>query len=184
MGLRIPFFAALATGILLSTCIHAQQSRPTAPNQREPLYIAPSAKGGWKVKSTETRGTFSILESVVQPGTGPEPHRHSKEDEAFYILEGQYEFRVGKQVIQAAAGAFLFAPRGIPHTYRNVGTTPSRHLTFISPGWLEKFFEERAALTKEIPTTDPAYPARYKSLTEKYGLEYSADWVFPPKTPE
>src|SRR5688572_4918382 len=125
MELRIPFFAAFVLGILLSTCIHAQQIKPTAQTQREPIYIAPSAKGGWKVKSNETRGAFSIVEVVVQPGTGPEPHRHSKEDEAFYILEGQYEFRVGKQVIQAAAGSFLFAPRGIPHTYRNVGTTPS-----------------------------------------------------------
>jgi quercetin dioxygenase-like cupin family protein len=114
MALRIPFFAVFVLGILLSTCIHAQQIKPTAKTQREPIYIAPSTKGGWKIKSTETRGTYSILESVVQPGTGPEPHRHSKEDEAFYIVEGQYEFRVGKQVIQAAAGAFLFAPRGDP----------------------------------------------------------------------
>ena len=181
---RITLLTAFALGILLSTSIHAQQSKTSVPTQREPSYIAPSAKGGWKVTSKETGGAFSILESVVQPGTGPEPHRHSREDEAFYILEGQYEFRVGNRVIQATAGSFLFAPRGIPHTYRNVGTTPSRHLTFISPGGLEKFFDERAALIKEVPTTDPAYPARYKSLTERYGLEYSADWVFPPKAAE
>jgi quercetin dioxygenase-like cupin family protein len=149
---------------------------------QHPMYLPPSEKGGWKVRTTETQGTHSILESVVQPGTGPEPHRHAREDEGFYILEGQYEFRVGDQVIPATAGAYLFAPRGIPHTYRNVGTTPSRHLTIISPGGLEKFFEERAALFKEVPASDPARAGRYKALTEKYGLEYSADWVFPQKS--
>jgi quercetin dioxygenase-like cupin family protein len=180
MGARIPFQIALALASLLSICAHAQQAKPTSPTQREPSYIAPSPKGGWKVTSKETRGAYSILESVVQPGTGPEPHRHSKEDEAFYVIEGQYEFRVGNQVIQATAGSFLFAPRGIPHTYKNVGTTASRHLTLISPGGIERFFAERAALIKEVPTTDPAYPARYQVLTEKYGLEYNVDWVFPP----
>jgi hypothetical protein len=57
-------------------------------------------------------------------------------------------------------------------------------LTIISPGGLEKFFQERAALIKEVPTTDPMYPDRYRVLTEKYGLEYSADWVFPNKAAE
>ena len=59
-----------------------------------------------KVKTQETRGAYSVLESVVQPSTGPEPHRHSREDEGFYILEGQYEFRVGTQVIKAGRVTF------------------------------------------------------------------------------
>ena len=88
---------------------------------------------------------------------GPEPHRHSREDEGFYILEGQYEFRVGTQVIKAGPGDFLFAPRNVPHTYKNVGTAPSRHLTIISPGGLESFFAERAALQKETPPSHPEY---------------------------
>ena len=51
----------------------------------------------------------------------------------------------------------------------------------VSPAGLEKFFDERTALGKELPTTDPSYAARYKALTEKYGLEYSSDWLFSPK---
>jgi len=113
--------------------------------------------------------------------TGPVPHRHSREDECFYVLEGQYEFRVGDRIISASAGSFLFAPRGIPHTYKNIGTAASKHLTIISPAGLEKFFEERNALQKELPTTDPSYPGRDKALSEKYDLEYSPDWSFPPK---
>ena len=51
----------------------------------------------------------------------------------------------------------------------------------ISPAGLEKFFEERNAIGKELPTTDPSYAGRDKALSEKYGLEYSRDWSFPPK---
>lgn len=179
--MRILLLTVLCSCLIPSSGVNAQQSKQGKAAQLEPVFVPPTGKGGWKAKAQDTGGAFSVLESVVQPGTGPEPHRHSREDEGFYILEGQYEFRVGDRVIQASAGSFLFAPRGIPHTYKNVGATPSRHLTFISPGGFEKFLEERAALIKEVPTTDPAYPARYKVLTEKYGLEYSADWSFPPK---
>jgi quercetin dioxygenase-like cupin family protein len=122
----------------------AQEAKPNG-SQLQPVYSPANPKGGWKVKTQETRGAYSVLESVVQPSTGPEPHRHSREEEGFYILEGQYEFRVGTQVIKAGPGDFLFAPRNVPHTYKNVGTTPSRHLTIISPGGLESFFAERAA---------------------------------------
>ena len=100
------------------------------------------------------------------------------------MLEGKYEFRVGNRVIPATAGSYLFAPRGIPHAYKNVGTTPSKHLTIISPAGLERYFDELTALRKEFPTTDAAYPGRLKALAEKYGLEYNDEWFFPPKAPE
>jgi len=134
----------------------AQEAKPNG-NQLQPVYSPANPKGGWKLKTQKTRGAYSVLESVVQPSTGPEPHRHSREDEGFYVLEGQYEFRVGTQVINAGPGDFLFAPRNVPHTYKNVGTAPSRHLTIISPGGLESFFAERAALQKETPPSHPEY---------------------------
>lgn len=165
-------WAAFAFCIGLPLGAKAQQSNPGAPALQSPLYIPPSATGGTKVTSKETRGTHTIQEVVVQPGRGPRLHRHSREDEGFFVLEGQYEFRVGDQVILASVGSFLFAPRGIPHSYRNVGTTPSRHLTIIVRGGLEKYFNELGALRKELPETDAAYSGREKTLAGKYGLEY------------
>ena len=161
----------------------AQQSKQSASPQRDPVYIPPNSPG-WKVKAKDTLGAYSLTESIVQPSTGPVPHRHSREDESFYVLEGELEFRMGERGerrIVAAPGTFVFAPRGIPHTFRNVGTTPARVLVIISPAGLEKFFEERTALQKEIPTTDPSYPDRDRLLSERYGLEYSRDWSFQPK---
>ena len=180
----IPFFSAFVFCIVLSPGINAQQSKPGAAAQQDPVYIPPSEKGGRKVTAKETQGLVTVQEVVVQPGVGPPPHRHSREDEGFYVLEGQYEFRVGNRVIPATAGSYLFAPRGIPHAYKNVGTTPSKHLTIISPAGLERYFDELTALRKELPTTDAAYPGRLKALAEKYGLEYNDDWFFPPKAPE
>ena len=120
----------------------------------------------------------------MQPGTpGPVPHRHSREDELWYILEGQLEFRIGERgerTLVAGPGETVFGPRGIPHTFRAVGTIPARYVFVVAPAGLEKFFAERAALGKEIPTTDPSYAGRYKVLTDKYGMEYSSDWSFPP----
>ena len=64
----------------------AQEAKPNG-SQLQPVYSPANPKGGWKVKSQETRGAYSVLESVVQPSTGPEPHRHNREEEGFYILE-------------------------------------------------------------------------------------------------
>lgn len=189
MKLRNLFLAVPCLCFISSFGVGAQQSRQGTPqpsmSQRDLLYIPPlapdsSVRNSWKVTAKDTLGAYSIVESIVQPQTGPEPHRHSREDEAFYVLTGQLEFRVGKRFVVAGPGALVFAPRGIPHTFRNVGTTPARFLTVISPAGLEKFFEERTALSKELPTSDPSYPSTYKALTEKYGLEYSSDWSFSP----
>jgi len=87
----------------------------------------------------------------------------------------------GERHIVAAAESFVFAPRGIPHTFKNVGTTPARVLVIISPAGLERFFAERDALQKDVPITDPSYPTRDKALSEKYGLEFSSDWSFSSK---
>lgn len=139
---------------------------------------------GWRVTGDDTLGAFSFAENVLQPGTpGPVPHRHSREDEFWLVLEGQLEFRIGERgerTFIAGPGATVFGPRGIPHTFKAVGTGPARYAIVISPAGLEKFFAERAALGREIATTDSSYADRYKALTDKYGLEYREDWSFSP----
>jgi uncharacterized cupin superfamily protein len=98
----------------------------------------------------------------------------------FYVLEGQLEFRVGDRTIVAGPGTFLFAPKGIPHTFKSVGSTPARFLTIISPAGLENFFAERNNLQKEMSPNDPAYVEKHKALADRYGMEFRSDWSFPP----
>lgn len=131
-----------------------------------------------KVVGTDTSGAFAVLEEITPPQGGPPPHMHSREDETFYVLEGELEFRVSDRTILATAGSVIYGPRGILHTFKNVGTTPSRILVLVTPAGLEKMFEELGE-----PVTDPSSPPegppdieRLMAVNRKYGVE------IPPPT--
>jgi hypothetical protein len=75
-------------------------------------------------------------------------------------------------VVDAAAGASLVKPRGIPHAMWNAGAEPARVLEVLSPGGLEDYFEELAPVLR-----DKAPPATYDALAERYGLTIQNDWI-------
>jgi mannose-6-phosphate isomerase-like protein (cupin superfamily) len=96
-----------------------------------------------KVTSDQTGGAYSLFEVTTQPREGPPPHIHHREDEAFYVLEGEYEFLSGEGIIRAGAGSLLRVPRGALHAHKNVGEGVGRLLATQTPGGLyERFFEE------------------------------------------
>ena len=118
---------------------------------REGIYVAPGAgKTLWvtdelmtfKVMGEDTGGKYALTDSIVPPGGGPPPHIHHREDEAFWVLEGELEIRVGEETFTAGAGSFIHLPRGVTHSYQNVGTGLARFLTFLAPAGLERFFIE------------------------------------------
>src|SRR6516165_8017560 len=90
-----------------------------------------------RIHGSDTGGVVSAVESHDLPGGGPPPHIHHREDETFQILEGEYEWTVGGKTFIAQKGATIFAPRGIPHTYRYLAQTPSR-LMCHHPGGLRR----------------------------------------------
>jgi glyoxylate utilization-related uncharacterized protein len=69
-------------------------------------------------------------------------HQHSREDEWFYVLDGEYRFLVGEEIIRVGKGDSLFAPPNIPHTFQNIAKEPGRLLAVNQPGGLEAFFAE------------------------------------------
>jgi mannose-6-phosphate isomerase-like protein (cupin superfamily) len=96
-----------------------------------------------KVTSYQTGGAYSLFEVTTQLGEGPPPHLHHREDEFFYVLEGEYEFFSGEGIIRVGAGSLLCVPRGALHTHKNVGEDVGRLLATQTPGGLyERFFEE------------------------------------------
>ena len=119
-----------------------------------------------KVSSAESGGTCAVIEDVCPPQSGPPQHIHKWEDEAFYILEGEYELRMGDQLLRAGKGAFAFLPRGIAHTFKNVGTTPGRHLVTIMPGGFERFFER----IDQISQAGPPDFEKVLALADSFGL--------------
>ena len=121
-----------------------------------------------RIHGRDTNGALSVVESHDVPGGGPPPHIHHREDETFQILEGEYEFTIGGKTVIAREGTTLFAPRGIAHTYRYLGTQPGRLMCVITPSGFEGFFEEIGALTPEQQQNIP----QVLTIGAKYGLEF------------
>lgn len=102
-----------------------------------------------KLLSAQTGG-FEWIETEVYPGGGPPLHVHDREDEAFYLLEGEISFwiceagdRTGKSGKRSVArkGAVVFAPRGTAHTFKNCANAAARMLVMVNPGAnFEAFF--------------------------------------------
>jgi quercetin dioxygenase-like cupin family protein len=120
-----------------------------------------------RLHGRETGGVVSAVESHDVTGGGPPPHIHHREDETFQILEGEYEWSIGGQTFVAKKGDTIFAPRGVPHTYRCLGPTPGRLMCVITPAGFEGFFEEISALTPQEQREIP----RALEIAKKYGLE-------------
>jgi quercetin dioxygenase-like cupin family protein len=120
------------------------------------------------IDAKTTGGSHVMVHDTTPPGGGPPPHIHSREDETFYILEGELEFLLGDRWVRKSAGDSVFGKRGIPHTYRNVGTTPSRMIMVATPAGFERFFEEVDRMSKSGPPT----PEALIELGGRYGLEF------------
>ena len=135
-----------------------------------------------KALGEDTGGAFAFVEATTPPQAGPPLHVHHNEDETFWVLEGELEVVLGDEIVRAPAGSFVYAPRGVPHTYRNVGTTPARYVATIRPAGLERFFFEVSE-----PAEDPSAPPdhgqevieKIMAAAPKYGLE-----ILPPPTGE
>ena len=100
-----------------------------------------------RLSAEDTGGAYSMIEETTPPGGGPPPHLHANEDEAFCVLEGEVEFLLGEDTVPAGVGTCVHAPKGTLHTFRNVGTSPSRVLAVITPGGFEGFFLD---VTREL----------------------------------
>jgi quercetin dioxygenase-like cupin family protein len=127
----------------------------------------------------QSGGVFTLMEARVPPGGGPPPHVHRREDEAFFVLEGEISFTLGERKIVARPGTFIQGPRGLPHAFKNEGAAPARMLIFIAPPGFETFL---AGMARPVPSFDapplPVTPAdieRLLALAPQYGIE-----ILPP----
>jgi quercetin dioxygenase-like cupin family protein len=93
-----------------------------------------------KITANQTNGALGVLETSVNPGSGAVAHSHGREEEAFYVLSGDFEFLNGDQTFAAGPGDFLFIPRGNRHGFTNIGSLPANLLTFMFPAGHEQFW--------------------------------------------
>ena len=120
-----------------------------------------------KADAGQTAGAVSVVELVVGPRNGPALHRHQREDELWVVVDGEFRFKAGDQMLEASTGGMAFGPRGLAHCFQNTGDEPGRLLVVTTPAGLEGFFRDFAA------HGDPA------RLVET-GLAYGLEFVGPP----
>jgi quercetin dioxygenase-like cupin family protein len=127
----------------------------------------------------QTGDVYALSEIRVSPDNGPPPHIHSREDECFFVLEGEVDFQVGDKKITAKPGTFVQGPRGVAHSFKNNTKQPARILGFVTPAGFENFFKEFAQPVASFDS--PAIPVSEEQVKKllaaapKYGLQ-----ILPP----
>jgi mannose-6-phosphate isomerase-like protein (cupin superfamily) len=122
-----------------------------------------------KLTAEESSGELTVMENLVPSGAGPPLHVHEKENEAYYVLEGEFEVVCGDETVRGGPGTFVHGPRGVPHRYRNIGPTTGRMLFAFTPAGIEEFFIELGS-QKELN------PPLMIEIAQKYGIT-----IMPPK---
>jgi quercetin dioxygenase-like cupin family protein len=132
------------------------------------------------VDAAESGGGFSLVEHPMPPRClGAPLHRHSREDEYSYVLEGRVGAQLGEEVVYGGPGALIFKPRGQWHAFWNAGDEPARILEIISPGGFEGYFERLVDLfgaavgqgPDRAAVGDGPDPAAIGAVAAEYGLE-------------
>ena len=121
-----------------------------------------------KADTRQTNGGMTVMELRVAPGSGPAVHIHLREDELWWVLEGEFRFKAGDAIFHAATDGMAFGPRNVPHAFQNVGDTRGRLLVITTPSGLERFFEQFAA--------SPGGPG----VLSEVGIANWIDFVGPP----
>jgi quercetin dioxygenase-like cupin family protein len=127
-----------------------------------------------KAAGEATGGRCAVIEHLAPRGPGSPLHVHSREDEWFYVIEGELAFWIGGERIAAPAGSFVYGPRGIPHTYI-VASEQARFLVVVEPAGFESFLRAvgQPARTRTLPPPESQPPDMPKlaALAARHGIE-------------
>ena len=147
-------------------------------------YVGPGDLYRFLVTGDEAGGTYFAMEALVPPGGGPPPHIHRREDETFYVVEGECSILLGEHWITAGVGDFVNVPRGTVHRFQNRGTEAMRMIVTFTPAGIEKFFEEtlEPLLDPTAPILDnvAAVAARFDAAAPRYGIEFLKEQPWAP----
>jgi quercetin dioxygenase-like cupin family protein len=136
-------------------------------------------------ESKDTDGGFALIEYYSKPGNEPPPHVHEREDEFFYILEGEVDAYAGKEVFSAGAGECFFFRRRIPHAFV-IRSPRLRALILISPAGFEKYFRVMSspAGTLDLPPDAVTYLQGTPEEAVAMGAELGTQFLSPGEIAE
>jgi len=120
------------------------------------------------INGEDSGGGFSLVEHPIPPhALGAPLHRHSREDEYSYVLEGRVGALLGDEVVYGEVGDLIFKPRNQWHSFWNAGDVPARILEIISPAGFERYFDELV----DMGGSRRADRSALAALAQRYGLE-------------
>jgi mannose-6-phosphate isomerase-like protein (cupin superfamily) len=126
------------------------------------------------IDGPEAGERFSLVEHPMPPRSLAAPlHRHNREDEYSFVVEGQLGALLGDEVVIAGPGDLVFKPRDQWHTFWNPTDEPARILEIISPAGFERFFDELVDMGGAMK----ADPAEFGGLAERYGLDVRPETI-------
>lgn len=165
---------------------------PAKTQAADILVVPPNAGEAWwvitnhqriKLTSRDTGGALSLWMEVIPPGGGPPPHVHYGEDEIFIVTEGEITFASGERSWVGTTGTVVFAPRGVPHSFRNNGATNARMTILVTPGGFDEFFREVACRHPAEDSRPEVPAAEYEHLVrtaQKYDLVFQVPQAAAP----
>jgi len=155
------------------------------PAQSAPATWAMGSLFEHLLSAVDSGGALGMALVTQPPGTATPLHRHTREAEAFFLLDGSMTYRAGDQTFHLSTGDFIWLPAGLPHAFRVTGSTPVRFMGLTAPGDLMALYDEVG-----IPATERRLPgvdgrtmseeiARWNEVGPRYGLQ-----VVGPPLPE
>lgn len=123
-------------------------------------FLCLGQRTSYLVNGEETCDTYAIIEQEFRKGLEPPAHVHRREEETFYVVNGELTVTIGETSVQAAAGSVVVLPRGIKHAYTVVSET-AKVLITVRPSGFETFFKELSTpLPAELPPLPVGPPSR------------------------
>lgn len=125
-----------------------------------------------KARATDTGGVLGLVEATLYKGFGPPLHVHRREDEAFYVIDGEFRFRQDQEEFVRGPGSWVWGPRDVPHTFK-VESARARALILVTPGGFERMFEVGG-----VPLADSPEPPVHEydvehtvAISQQFGFE-------------
>lgn len=136
-------------------------------------------------ETKDTNGAFGLVEGTLAPGNEPPPHVHSREDELFYVLSGEFDVYVGEEAFKVKMGECIFLPRFKPHAFV-IRSPRLRLLTLFTPGGLEEAFRKASAPAQylDLPSEAITYSMVELEQTARRFSEYGARFLTPDEIKE
>jgi len=142
-----------------------KKNRGLAVAAGEGEYVAnPLTDLNFIARSEQTDGLMLAFETIAPPGEGPPLHLHTREEEAIYVVSGNFRWKIGDTLSDAPPGSFAFLPRGVAHAWQNVGDQPGKLFILFVPAGMEGFFD-RFSRTREFD------PEEFRAAGAEVGME-------------